>query len=237
MYLRILFVLLVFFNIANARFIASYDARLAEVDHYNSHGQRLKSAAAIIRQDRYNYHVRKIWQGTQDSWDPFFKEKYNRDLLERMLRSGRASPNAIYKIVHGTPLIHVDIYSDYINVKVIPESNPGLNMHEIFTYYAKLAPADHYNSSGVRLKSAAAIIRQDRYNYHVRGIRQVGDSWDPFFRKKYNRDRLEQMLRAGRASASALDSIVYGNPLIRVDIFKDYITVKVIKGATPSSIR
>lgn len=236
MFLRILYLLLFFVNIASARFIASYDARLAEVDHYNSHGERLKSAAAIIRQDRYNYHVRKIWQGTEDSWDPFFKDKDNRDILERMLRAGKASPRAIYKIVHGTPLIHVDIYSDHINVKVIPELS-GSNMHTIFTYFAQLSPTDHYNSRGIPLKSAAAIIRQDRYNYHVRGVRQARDPWDPFFKKKDNRDRLEHMLRAGRASSTALDAIVYGNPLIRVDIFPDYITVHVIKSAASSSIK
>ena len=36
-------------------FVESYTARLSERDHYNSNGQRLLSAAAIIRQDRANF--------------------------------------------------------------------------------------------------------------------------------------------------------------------------------------
>ena len=34
----------------------SYKALLSERDHFNSEGQRLTSAAAIIRQDRANVH-------------------------------------------------------------------------------------------------------------------------------------------------------------------------------------
>jgi hypothetical protein len=44
------------------------------------------------------------------------------------------------------------------------------------TYTARLSPADHYNSNGVRLHSAAAIIRQDRANYYVYGIRDSEDT-------------------------------------------------------------
>lgn len=40
----------------------------------------------------------------------------------------------------------------------------------IESYIALLSDADHFNSSGQRLTSAAAIIRQDRANYHLFGI-------------------------------------------------------------------
>jgi len=222
---------------ANAEYIGSYQARLAEIDHYNSSGQRLNSVAAIIRQDRYNYHVRKIWQGTEDTWDPFFKSKYNRDALESMLRRGRASKYAIRKILYGTPLIKVDIYSDHINVKILNyQRATGSDSEHIATYYARLAEVDHYNSSGIRIRSAAAIIRQDRYNFHIRHIRQSDDTWDPFFKKRRNRDALERMLRKGRANPSALRAIKYGHPLIKVDIFSNYITVKVIEKGEVSHI-
>src|ERR1700748_1595566 len=36
--------------------IESYTALLSEADHFNSGGQRLPSATAIIRQDRANYY-------------------------------------------------------------------------------------------------------------------------------------------------------------------------------------
>ena len=37
----------------------SYTAYLSEKDHYNSNGDRLKSVADILRQDRANYHKGK----------------------------------------------------------------------------------------------------------------------------------------------------------------------------------
>src|SRR5580698_3701854 len=46
-------------------YVESYTARLSERDHYNSNGQRLRSAAAIVRQDRANFYV----YGLRDSED------------------------------------------------------------------------------------------------------------------------------------------------------------------------
>ena len=105
----------------HAEYIGSYTARIAEVDHYNSHGMRLYNAAAIIRQDRFNYHIRDISQ-MGDTWDPFFSKKYNREMLQRMLSHGIASRSALRKIIYGTPLINVEIYTDHINVKVLSSS-------------------------------------------------------------------------------------------------------------------
>ena len=42
---------------AQAGYIESYTARLIDRDHYNSNGERLESAAAIIRQNRANFYV------------------------------------------------------------------------------------------------------------------------------------------------------------------------------------
>ena len=110
------------FASANAEYIGSYTARLAKVDHYNSHGTRLYNAAAIIRQDRFNYHIRNIAQ-KGDTWDPFFSKKYNREILQKMLSNGTASESALRKIIYGTPLIRVEIYNDHINVKVLEETS------------------------------------------------------------------------------------------------------------------
>ena len=52
------------------------------------------------------------------------------------------------------------------------------------SYLARLGPADHFNSSGERLTSAAAIIRQDRANYHQFGKRDEEDDGDDFFGSK-----------------------------------------------------
>ena len=107
----------------------------------------------------------------------------------------------------------------------------------IGTYYAKLGVSDHFNSHGTRLTKAAAIIRQDRYNFHIRHIRDGADTWDPFFDSKRNRDLLERMLSRGNASRSALNAIVNGTPYIKVSVYDDHINVKVLRSGSQSSIR
>jgi hypothetical protein len=98
----------------------SYTARLSPADHYNSNGVRLHSAAAIIRQDRANYYVYGI-RDSEDEPDSYFSVKRNRERMEQMLENGRATPDAIYRIVNGTPLIRVDIYSTGISVTVVSD--------------------------------------------------------------------------------------------------------------------
>jgi S1-C subfamily serine protease len=88
--------------------IESYQAYLSQRDHFNSNGQRLTSAAAIIRQDRANFHRFGI-RDPGDENDNFFGDAGNRAALERMLERGRAAPEIISKIVQGTPLISVEI--------------------------------------------------------------------------------------------------------------------------------
>jgi hypothetical protein len=85
-------------------------------------------------------------------------------------------------------------------------------------YVARLGVNDHYNSRGVRLTSAAAIIRQDRANFHQFGIRDPEDQGDIFFASKANRERLERMLENGTATQSALWAIVNETPLVVVRI-------------------
>jgi hypothetical protein len=101
-------------------FIESYTARLSPRDHYNSNGVRLTSAAAIIRQDRANFYVYGM-RDSEDEPDSFFSDKSNRARLEQMLENGRATRDALYKVVNGTPLIRVDIYANGINVTVLSE--------------------------------------------------------------------------------------------------------------------
>lgn len=104
-------------TMSHAQPIDSYTARLSSTDHFNSNGQRLDSAAAIIRQDRANYYVYGD-RDAEDHGDSFFRSKENRARLESMLNRGRFTPGARRAIINGTPLIHVDIYEDYIEVEV-----------------------------------------------------------------------------------------------------------------------
>ncbi|MBX7249061.1 MAG: hypothetical protein K1X35_08485 [Caulobacteraceae bacterium] len=95
------------------------------------------------------------------------------------------------------------------------------------TYYAELGRWDHFNSNGERLRTAAAIIRQDRANYHKFHRRDVGDQGDSFFRSAENRARLEAMLNRGDSDPGVLDRIINGTPIIRVDVYRDYVEVTV----------
>jgi hypothetical protein len=97
--------------------IESYNARLSAQDHYNSNGVRLRSVAAIIRQDRARYH--RFGSGDrEDDGDRFFASAANRARLEALVARGRMGPGVAGAIVNGTPYIHVDIYPGYVNVTV-----------------------------------------------------------------------------------------------------------------------
>lgn len=101
----------------------------------------------------------------------------------------------------------------------------------IESYVAQLSSADHFNSNGERLTTVAAIIRQDRANFHRFGIRDSLDESDDFFEDKDNRALMEKFISRGRISKEARNAIVNGTPVIRVDIFReeggDYIDVSV----------
>jgi hypothetical protein len=103
-----------------ADFIESYIARLSPRDHYNSSGERLHSAAAIIRQDRANFYVYGL-RDTEDEPDSYFSTKANRARLESLLENGQTTPDAINRVVNGTPLIRVEIYASRISVTILSD--------------------------------------------------------------------------------------------------------------------
>jgi hypothetical protein len=105
--------------------IEGYIARLSARDHFSSRGERLQSAAAIIRQDRANYYVYNI-RDEEDEPDEFFASKANRERLEQMLEHGTSQAGSVRRVVNGTPLIKVLIFKNssggiYINVTVISD--------------------------------------------------------------------------------------------------------------------
>ncbi len=103
---------------ALAQELDRYQARLSPADHYNSRGQRLQDAAAIIRQDRANVH-RFGKRDPEDQLDAYFGSKANRGRMEAMLRNGSADPGVRSAIVNGTPLIEVIIYQNAVSVFLI----------------------------------------------------------------------------------------------------------------------
>ena len=114
---------------AAAELIGSYNAFLSRADHYNSQGERLTSAAAIIRQDRANFHKFGI-QDPQDESDNYFDNVNNRAILEQMLSDGDSDAGVLRRIVNANVMIHVDIYrsnhhGDYVVVTLGDESTGG----------------------------------------------------------------------------------------------------------------
>lgn len=102
--------------------VGSYDAYIARDDLYNSAGMRLTDSAAILRQERANFHRFGVQQ-PGDTTDPFFGGADNRATMERMVAGGSITPVARRLIQAGGATIHVDIYGqndrgDYLSIDV-----------------------------------------------------------------------------------------------------------------------
>jgi len=104
-------------GVAAAQPVEVYVARLSSHDHHNSNGQRLTTIAAIIRQDRANFHRFGI-RDPEDDDDAFFDDANNRARLERLIARGSVSRRAGRAILYGTPLIQVTVYDNYVDIDV-----------------------------------------------------------------------------------------------------------------------
>ncbi|WP_018605088.1 hypothetical protein [Uliginosibacterium gangwonense] len=108
-------------------YLCTYQARISNADKYNSAGEPLKKSgsdvatvAAILRQDRANFHVFNK-RDSEDQTDCVFDEKKNREIFESFVRNGSISNDASYAIINGNPLINVEIYPEYVKVKIVDE--------------------------------------------------------------------------------------------------------------------
>lgn len=104
----------------------------------------------------------------------------------------------------------------------------------ITAYSARLSRKDHFASDGVRLDSPAAVIRQDRANYHKFNRADDEDDTDDYFDSAAHREGLEQALERGHTSRAAYRSVMDGNPLIAVTVYRArgggiYIDVKIVE--------
>ncbi|MEP2714936.1 hypothetical protein [Pseudophaeobacter sp.] len=101
--------------------LADYVAFIGQADLHNSKGARLSEPWQILRQDRANYHRFGISQ-PGDEWDPIFKDKGNRAIMERMIQHGSISASAGRDIVRGGVMVRVKVYdngkNDYVRVTV-----------------------------------------------------------------------------------------------------------------------
>jgi S1-C subfamily serine protease len=108
----------------------------------------------------------------------------------------------------------------------------------IESYQAFLSEKDHFNSNKQKLTTHAAIIRQDRANFHRFGLRDPGDENDHYFADARNRQRLERLLERGQTDSNTISSIVNGTPLIRVEVYHgnagDFVIVRLLAAETPN---
>ncbi|WP_202388624.1 hypothetical protein [Pontixanthobacter aquaemixtae] len=96
---------------ANERRIGSYRAFIGRDDLYNSSGKRLDQPWQILRQDRANFHRFGVSQ-RGDTSDEFFASGRNREIMERLVRSGSISPVAKNRLVRGGAVVFVEIYGE-----------------------------------------------------------------------------------------------------------------------------
>jgi S1-C subfamily serine protease len=147
--------------------IGSYTALLSDADHFSSRGQRLTTAAAVIRQNRANFHRFGI-RSPEDQDDPFFGDERNRAALERMLDRGRAEPGVIDRIVNGPPvLVRVDIFRDtsgpFIQVRLLDNSQPARSgvASEPSAPTAPSAPLVNMSGTGFVISNTGHVITND----------------------------------------------------------------------------
>jgi hypothetical protein len=108
----------------------------------------------------------------------------------------------------------------------------------IETYYASLSVWDHVDGMGHRLPSVAAVLIQDRANFHNRHLRDPSDTGDRFFRRAENRRLIPGLLAAGGVDASTTDRILRAEPRVRVDRYADRLEVTIeTNGGVPGPLR
>ena len=90
----------------------------------------------------------------------------------------------------------------------------------IGSYVANIAPEDRRNSKGVPLTHPAAILAQDRANFHRFGIRQPNDTADSIFTTTNQRAEIPDLVAAGSMTPEAR-AVLQGQGLsaLRVEIW------------------
>jgi hypothetical protein len=95
-----------------------YFARLAEIDHFNGHGVRLKSARGVVRQDRANFHMIG-GPDIDDGHDLTFHDRKAREWMEATLKHSRMDKVTEKTILEGTPLVQVTVWPATVDVEVL----------------------------------------------------------------------------------------------------------------------
>lgn len=97
------------------------------------------------------------------------------------------------------------------------------------SYVARITQDDKSASDGYPLDTAAQMVRQDRANWHKFGRGDAEDEDDAWFGSADARARLERVLkRSGAMSQSTKRAITRGQPVIRVDVYRQSVRVEIL---------
>lgn len=109
------------------------------------------------------------------------------------------------------------------------------------SYVAEISPQDRVNSRGAALSDPAAILAQDRANYHRFGVRQAGDMGDGVFSDRAMRAAFPDLVARGEIAADARAAILGGGSArVRVEVLRgaggDYVRVQLAGTAAPPAV-
>lgn len=91
-------------------------------------------------------------------------------------------------------------------------------LDDLTEYYAEIAPEDQVSNKGEALSDTVAILQQDRFNVHVRGLRRKGDSVDAYLVGTTRCVEIAgAMLPIDKETSAA---IVDGNPSLLLDVYR-----------------
>lgn len=211
---------------AYAQLVARYRTRLSQADHVGSRGTPLRTAAAVIQQDRANYH-RLGRRDPEDQPDPVFQNDAERNFVPRYLAP--LARGVGQQILLGTPLVEITITGApgayRIEVTLIeagvPAPPPGgvappqPTGGVIARYRTRLSAADHVGAQGTPLVNAGLVLQQDRANFHRYRRRDPEDQTDRVFRNAAERGFMPRYLQIPPAVAQ---QIMTGTPLVEVSV-------------------
>ena len=122
-------------------------------------------------------------------------------------------------------------------VAALAASSALADERPIETYYASLSAWDHVDGMCHRLTTVAAILWQDRANFHNRHLRDPSDVGDNYFRRKENRRRIPALVANGRMDDLTVQRILRAEPRVRVDRYADRLEVTVeTNGGAPGPL-
>ena len=115
-----------------------------------------------------------------------------------------------------------NIVKEEINIKIDNDTKKDKNN---ITYFAKIGQQDKYNSKNQKIDDVAAILQQDRANFHKYHKADSQDTDGGYFNTLKNRGKIKQMLQRGTISDTTRDAILNKNPYIQVIIYENKIDV------------